>query len=587
MFVAPMRLHVSPSPEGWAGLSVKAACSAPLPLCSTQSGFHTNSAHLFLRRNFEKKGQNDMQSLAMESTNVAADGSSNARPRRPRDCTVVIFCPLIIEQQATCLMLDEVHEDELRRSAGQTTIYTFGRIASHNVAIAGYPAGEAGIGISGSMVSEALRDFPRIEFGLLVGIGAGIPSPERDIRLGDVAVAVPNKDSPGIIGYDLIKVEEDQVRIKQWQNATHPLLRSAIGRIQVHGSRPGHDFRRHLKVTDKVPGFRKPLDRSMSSSFDDTLVSNGGELGQPQVHYGTILSGNGVIKSKIKRDELRDRFGGIAIEMEAAGMMSRLPVAVIRGISDFGDAQKNDEWHAYAALVAAAYAKEVILKLGSLKDDSHCPEPESVISADIDSCLSAALPEPARFIGRAAELSYLKGILDSNASSIQSKHTLAVWGLGGVGKSQLIAEFVRSIKMEKNSHDIFWVTGETKESFEQSICSYLKAKGSVGTTPREHYSEQRAVLVDSFFSELRAPRRQKWLLIIDGIPSDSNVQDHVRRHVGKLSTGLIILITRSKSLIQHSPHWKTLEIKGLLEEEAVHLLQQETDDIFDSGPEGE
>ena len=528
-----------------------------------------------------------MQSLAMESTKVAADGSSKADPRRPRDYSVVVFCPLVIEQQATFLMLDEVHEDELRRSAGQTIIYTLGRIASHNVAIAGYPAGEAGIGISGSMVSEALRDFPRIEFGLLVGIGAGIPSPERDIRLGDVAVAVPNKDSPGIIGYDLIKVEEDQVRIKQWQNATHPLLRSAIGRIQVHGSRPGHDFRRHLKVTDKAPGFRRPLDRSMSSSSDDTLVSNNGELSQPQVHYGTILSGNGVIKSKIKRDELRDRFGGIAIEMEAAGMMSRLPVAVIRGISDFGDAQKNDDWHAYAALAAAAYAKEVILRLGSLKDDDHCPELESVISSDIDASLSAVLPEPARFIGRAAELSYLKGFLDSNSSSIHSKRILAVWGFGGVGKSQLIAEFVRSIKMEKNSHDIFWVTGETKESFEQSICSYLKAKGSVGTTPREHYSEQRAVLVDSFFAELRTARRHKWLLIVDGIPSDRNVQDHVRRHIGKLSNGLIVLVTRSKSLIQHGPYWQTLEIKGLLEEEAVYLLQQETDDIFDSGPGGE
>jgi len=45
-------------------------------------------------------------------------------------------------------------------------------------------------------------------------------------------------------------------------------------------------------------------------------------------------------------------------------MMTRLPVAVVRGISDFADASKNDEWQPYAAITAAAYAKEILIKLG-------------------------------------------------------------------------------------------------------------------------------------------------------------------------------------------------------------------------------
>lgn len=64
-----------------------------------------------------------------------------------------------------------------------------------------------------------------------------------------------------------------------------------------------------------------------------------------------------------KREELRDLYGGIAVEMEAAGMMTRLPVAVIRGISDFADSHKSKEWQPYAAITAAAYAKEVLLSL--------------------------------------------------------------------------------------------------------------------------------------------------------------------------------------------------------------------------------
>lgn len=62
------------------------------------------------------------------------------------------------------------------------------------------------------------------------------------------------------------------------------------------------------------------------------------------MYYGTIISGNGVIKSKKRRAELRDRFNAIAIEMEAAGITTRLLVAVIRGISDFANPDKKDEW---------------------------------------------------------------------------------------------------------------------------------------------------------------------------------------------------------------------------------------------------
>jgi hypothetical protein len=43
--------------------------------------------------------------------------------------------------------------------------------------------------------------------------------------------------------------------------------------------------------------------------------------------------------------------------------MTTLPVAVVRGISDAADHHKNDEWHARAAAVAAAYAKEMLLQL--------------------------------------------------------------------------------------------------------------------------------------------------------------------------------------------------------------------------------
>jgi nucleoside phosphorylase len=45
------------------------------------------------------------------------------------------------------------------------------------------------------------------------------------------------------------------------------------------------------------------------------------------------------------------------VELEAAGTMNRIPVAVIRGVCDFGDEHMNKDWRPYAAAMAAAYAK--------------------------------------------------------------------------------------------------------------------------------------------------------------------------------------------------------------------------------------
>ncbi|KAL4927039.1 uncharacterized protein BDV17DRAFT_292932 [Aspergillus undulatus] len=46
--------------------------------------------------------------------------------------------------------------------------------------------------------------------------------------------------------------------------------------------------------------------------------------------------------------------------MEAAGFMDSLPSLVVRGISDYANSHKHKDWQPYAALAAAAYAKELL-----------------------------------------------------------------------------------------------------------------------------------------------------------------------------------------------------------------------------------
>lgn len=80
----------------------------------------------------------------------------------------------------------------------------------------------------------------------------------------------------------------------------------------------------------------------------------------PVIHYGIIASGNKVVKDATVRDQLRDQFDAFCVETEAAGLMNHFPCLVIRGVCHYADRHKNDAWDRYAALTAAAYAKEFL-----------------------------------------------------------------------------------------------------------------------------------------------------------------------------------------------------------------------------------
>jgi nucleoside phosphorylase len=78
------------------------------------------------------------------------------------------------------------------------------------------------------------------------------------------------------------------------------------------------------------------------------------------IHYGTIASGNQVMRHGATRDRLAREFGVLCFEMEAAGLMNDFPCVVVRGICDYADSHKNKRWQEYAAVTAAAYAKEIL-----------------------------------------------------------------------------------------------------------------------------------------------------------------------------------------------------------------------------------
>jgi nucleoside phosphorylase len=86
---------------------------------------------------------------------------------------------------------------------------------------------------------------------------------------------------------------------------------------------------------------------------------------QPRVFTGPIASANILQKNPKARDKLREKFGVKAIEMEASGIADatwthKVGYLVVRGICDYCDSHKNDNWQQYAAVVAAAYTRALI-----------------------------------------------------------------------------------------------------------------------------------------------------------------------------------------------------------------------------------
>lgn len=49
--------------------------------------------------------------------------------------------------------------------------------------------------------------------------------------------------------------------------------------------------------------------------------------------------------------------------MEAVGLMNHFLCMVIRGIRDYADPYKKKDWQGYAAMAAAAYAKDLLYRI--------------------------------------------------------------------------------------------------------------------------------------------------------------------------------------------------------------------------------
>ncbi len=267
---------------------------------------------------------------------------------------------------------------------------------THTVAISMLP--DMGNTAAAIVASTLLERCPRIEDLIMCGIAGAVPDTRKadnHVRLGDIVVT----DSSGIVQYDRGKQRDSHATSSraradnlvcdpfagfEFRNAPRvpsarllhavKLIHSDETLLARHALRPwDHKIKRFLRCSDDQESWKRPyhnkdqLNDSPNGKGQNARHPKDGmrRTGHPRVFHGPIAAANIVLADPQKRDALRDRFGIRAVEMEGSGVADASWVAevgylVVRGTCDYCNSTKNDNYHYYAALIAASYACTVI-----------------------------------------------------------------------------------------------------------------------------------------------------------------------------------------------------------------------------------
>ncbi|KAL4721787.1 hypothetical protein ACLX1H_011281 [Fusarium chlamydosporum] len=300
--------------------------------------------------------------------------SQKVSPASYERYTVAWICALPKEMVAARAVLDDIHAP-LPRQKNDTNSYILGNIECHNIVIASLPANEYGTNNAVNVLTNLTRTFTSIYLSLMVGIGGGVPRENFDIRLGDIVVGTR------VVQHDLGKVTgSGLIEHTAVPRTLAHLLGKALSLLQAEHQ--PHSSRIPLILEEKfreLPDYAHPTtaDRLFSSAYqhnsqarscdgcDSLALVQRGErsTNNPYIYYGTIASGNQVIKNSMVRDMVARELDAVCFEMEAAGLNDICPCLSIRGICDYSDSHKSKEWQEYAAATAAAFAREFLEKL--------------------------------------------------------------------------------------------------------------------------------------------------------------------------------------------------------------------------------
>ncbi|KAL6230205.1 nucleoside phosphorylase domain-containing protein [Aspergillus navahoensis] len=499
------------------------------------------------------------------------------------DYTIAWVCALPLEAAVARAMLDKIHTPP--QQITDPNAYEFGELNGHHIVIAYLPNGVYGTVSAATVVSRMRLTFPRLQFGLMVGIGGGVPSKRNDIRLGDVVVSKPGGKHGGVIQYDYGKaIQGGQFEPTGILNQPPQVLLTHMSQIeanQITGEDAiskivGAVLEQNPNIIERFSAPGQHTDFLFDASYhhadkdsdcdkcdkEQLVKRQPREKRTPFIHYGLIASGDQLMKDSETRDRLAQQYGILCFEMEAAGLMNELPTLVIRGICDYCDSHKQKQWQGYAALTAAAYTK---LLLSAIPVYRASP---SLLKDNEPRHWVVSLPRNPKFVGRQDEIRKLEELLTMR----DGPRRVAITGLGGVGKTQVALEVAHRIRDQDKECSVLWVPCTSQALIEQTFLRFAEILGLYEVKPAD--------IKEQMKTYLSSRRAGKWLLVFDNADDTdmwlaaNDTAPALEDFLPQSEQGHILFTTRNRKLAMKLAPPNIIPIPDVDKETAFEILER-------------
>jgi tetratricopeptide (TPR) repeat protein len=165
------------------------------------------------------------------------------------------------------------------------------------------------------------------------------------------------------------------------------------------------------------------------------------------------------------------------------------------------------------------------------------------------------------FTGRESTLDELKQKLFVQAST----EKLALFGLGGIGKTQVALQLAYWVKANVPECSIFWAPALSLETFEQA-CWQIAKEFQIPRKPDESAME----LIRRHLSSDKAG---KWLFIVDNADDIDLLFDELHQYFPTGGqNGVTLLTTRSREVAELFAETDTVQLKEMTAEEGIEFL---------------
>ena len=185
----------------------------------------------------------------------------------------------------------------------------------------------------------------------------------------------------------------------------------------------------------------------------------------------------------------------------------------------------------------------------------------------------AGVPVVETFIDRPLEMKALENTLLAKRDS--RRKVFALHGLGGIGKTQLSAEFAR--RFHHHFSSVFWLDGATEDNLIRSLvaCAGRISTGQISEEAnkllREHGDDK--AVAKEVKRWLSQTLNSDWLVIVDNFDKEykpNSIKHFITEYISEADHGSILFTTRLRSV---SDLGHSLELGKVDKRQAQEILE--------------